>query len=210
MELKMICKSKIINSFFLFSLLIVPIVISVNAIAQEKGKGMSIHEAEGRLSKGNPWMPAEYQILNINNIWTWARRNGRSGHSPAGDYGTFFPRGKTYILYQDGFVFGSKAYLDAEHTQPAPFGQTVRVGGATYGTGYTAGWVNGQGATATREPLDSPLNRMFRVRRDWKEMPYAEAARDAAESNEITLESVTDAHVQLILDEYANSWKLWP
>ena len=210
MELKMICKSKIINRFFLFSLFIMPIVIGVNAVAQEKGKGISVAEAEGIVFKSKGWQPKEYQILNINNIWTWARRNGRSGHSPAGDYGTFFPRGKTYILYQDGFVFGSKAYVDAEHTQPAPYGQLVRVGGATYGTGYTAGWVNGQGATATREPLDSPLNRMFRVRRDWKEMPYAEAARDAAESNEITLESVNDAHVQLILDQYAESWNLWP
>jgi hypothetical protein len=61
-----------------------------------------------------------YQILNINNLWTWARRDGQSNHSPTGDDGMYFPRGTRWVIYQDGFMFGGKAMLDPNYLVPHP------------------------------------------------------------------------------------------
>lgn len=178
--------------------------------AHEKGKG------ERSLAK-TAYEPDRYQILNINNLWTWHRRDGQANHSPLGDNGTFYPRGTAWAIYQDGMVFGSRAYVDAAKTVPAPFSQNIRVGGTTYATGQREGWVTGQGASAA--PIDpaDPRARMYRVRRDWATAFYNadgsfsdEARRDAAESNEININAVTSAQVQAIIDRYLKDWTEWP
>lgn len=163
------------------------------------------------------YQPERYQILNINNLWSWHREDGQSNHSPTGDNGTFFPRGTSFVIYQDGMVWGSKAYIDPARTQPAPFSQTIRVGGTTYGTGARAGWVEGFGASANPVDQDNPRARMYRIRRDWKDFPYNddgsfsdEIRRDAAESNEIPVSQVTNEQVQAVIDEYKWSWENWP
>ncbi|MFQ5751454.1 MAG: hypothetical protein ACE5HI_05605, partial [bacterium] len=162
------------------------------------------------LYKTFSYQPDRYQLLNINNLWTWARDDGQSNHSPTGDNGTFFPRGTAFLIYQDGMVWGSRAYLDADHTQSAPFSQNIRVGGTTYGTGCREGWVEGFGAAAVAVDPDDPRARIYRIRRDWTAMSAGDLKRDAAESNEIPLSDVTDNQVQQIIDEYKWSWENWP
>ncbi|MGH7450040.1 MAG: hypothetical protein ACRENG_01710, partial [bacterium] len=151
-----------------------------------------------------------YQILNINNLWTWVRADGQSNHSPGADNGTYFPRGAKWVIYQDGFMFGAKAYVDANKTIPAPFSQLIRVGGANYGVGTREGWINGTGAAATPlSPTDANA-RIYRVRRDWQVMSDSELRRDAAESNEIGVAEVGDAQVQKVKDQYTKDWAEWP
>lgn len=178
--------------------------------AHEKGKG------ERSLAK-TAYEPDRYQILNINNLWSWHRRDGQANHSPLGDNGTFFPRGTAWSIYQDGMVFGSRAYVDAAKTISAPFSQNIRVGGTTYATGQREGWVIGQGATAVPVDPADPRARIYRIRRDWTTAFYNangtfsdEARRDAAESNEIGVSSVTTAQVQAIVDRYLKDWNEWP
>lgn len=210
---------KIIIRILAAAFLLFGMVFGTSAFAKKglEDKGKDNKDNRDFLSKTNAYQPERYQLLNINNLWAWHREDGHANHSPTGDNGTFFPRGTSFIIYQDGLVWGSQAYLDADHTQPAPFGQTIRVGGATYGTGTFEGRIIGEGATAVRADQDDPLSRIFRIRRDWKEMARNldgsfsdELTRDTAESNEIASSSVTDAQNQKVLDEYAWSWNNWP
>jgi len=171
--------------------------------ANEKGKRAS-------LAKTAAYQPDLYQVLNINNLWSWHRRDGQANHSPTGDNGTFYPRGTSFVIYQDGLVFGSRAYLDAQKTRPAPFSQITRVGGTSYATGQRQGWVNGLGATAVPVDPADPRARMYRVRRDWQDMSEGDFRRDAAESNEISQASVTATQIGEIRDRYLKDWNEWP
>ncbi len=150
-----------------------------------------------------------YQILNINNLWTWHRADGHSNHSPSGNDGVFFPRGTAFVIYQDGIMFGGKAYLDAGLTQPAPV-QVIRVGGATYNVGTRAGRIIGEGAAAVAaNPADADV-RIYRVRRDYMSMSDTELRQDAAESNEKLIGSVTQSDMDQIRDQYHKDWTEWP
>lgn len=151
-----------------------------------------------------------YALLNINNLTAWMRSDGQSAHSPTGQNGIHFPRGTANVIYQDGILWGGKAYVDANKTIPAPFSQLVRVGGATYGTGTRAGWITGQGASAVAADPDDPRARIYRIRRDYFSMPDSELTRDAAELNEIGFDEVTPAQKQAALDQYAKDWSEWP
>lgn len=150
-----------------------------------------------------------YQILNINNLWTWARRDGQSNHSPSANSGMYFPRGTSWTIYQDGFMWGGKAYLDANYTVPIA-NQLVRVGGATYNVGTQAGRVIGTGASAL--PADPALDdvRIYRIRRDYAEMSVGDLTRDAAESFEKLVSDVTQADRDAIVAQYKKDWEEWP
>jgi hypothetical protein len=150
-----------------------------------------------------------YQILNINNLWTWARSDGHSNHSPTGGDGVYFPRGTSWVIYQDGLIFGGKAFLDAGLTQAAP-GQLIRVGGQTYNIGTRAGRVIGTGASATPADPDAPDVRIYRVRRDWYFMSDGELRQDASESYEVTLGSVSQGQMDAIRAQYEKDWNEWP
>lgn len=205
-------------TFNLRLLLALLVLVSATAFAErpenERGKDQGM-----RLSKVGAYNPDRYQILNINNLWTWHRSDGLSNHSSAGDDGTYYPRSTGSAIYQDGMVFGSRAYVDAAKTIPAPFSQPIRAGGCVYSTqiGTRQGWVTGQGASAAAvDPGDSRA-RIYRVRRDWKTAFYNEdgsfsdeARRDAAESNETGSASVTNAQIQQIIDRYQKDWNEWP
>ena len=192
----------------LAALLLLGLMVGSVAFAKEEPK--STKDRDNVLAKSFAYQPERYQILNINNLWSWHREDGQANHSPTGDNGTFFPRGTSFVIYQDGMVWGSRAYLDAAHTMPAPFSQTIRVGGATYRTGQREGWVTGSGATAAGVDPDDPRARMYRIRRDWQEMSELELRRDAAESNEIPSSDVTDTMMGQITSEYEFSWNNWP
>lgn len=151
----------------------------------------------------------KYQILNINNLWTWHRSDGQSNHSPNSVDGTFYPRGTRWVIYQDGIVWGGKVFRNAARTDPAP-GQLIRVGGATYNIGTKAGWIVGTGAGATAVSDADPAVRVYRIRRDYAHMPVSELQRDAAESFEIPSSAVTDGHVAQIRNNYQKDWDEWP
>ncbi|MDP2208486.1 MAG: T9SS type A sorting domain-containing protein [Bacteroidota bacterium] len=150
-----------------------------------------------------------YQILNINNITTWMRADGQQNHSPTTDNGSYFPRGTKWAIYQDGFVWGGKAYLDAALTQPAPT-QVIRVGGQTYNIGTRAGRIIGTGASAVAQsPADADV-RIYRVRRDYAEMDIQDTRQDASESFEVPIANVTKSQTDQIFDQYAKDWDEWP
>ncbi|MDI6802258.1 MAG: T9SS type A sorting domain-containing protein [Bacteroidota bacterium] len=150
-----------------------------------------------------------YQILNINNITTWMRADGQQNHSPTGDDGSYFPRGTKWVIYQDGFVWGGKAYTDSGLTTPAPT-QLIRVGGQTYNIGTRAGRIIGTGASAVAQSPADPDVRIYRVRRDYAQMDMQELIRDASESFEIPVSSVTKSQTDQITNQYAKDWDEWP
>lgn len=150
-----------------------------------------------------------YQILNINNITTWMRADGQQNHSPTGDNGSYYPRGTKWVIYQDGFVWAGKAYLDAGLTQPAT-PQLIRVGGQTYNIGTRAGRIIGQGATAVAQSPADPDVRIYRIRRDYAQMEMQELLRDASETFEIPISSVTKSQTDKVFAQYAKDWDEWP
>lgn len=150
-----------------------------------------------------------YQILNINNITSWMRSDGQSNHSPSEHDGAYYPRGTANVLYEDGIMWGGKAYLDAAMTQPGPV-QVERVGGSTYNTGTRAGRIVGMGAAAVAaNPADADV-RIYRIRRDYAIMTDDDLRRDAAESFEIPIGEVTDAQMAQIKSQYETDWNNWP
>ena len=161
----------------------------------------------GSLYKTSLYDPDQYQILNINNLWTWTRLDGISNHSPMGDNGTYFPRGTAWLIYTDGIMWGGRCYADAALTQPAPFGQEIRAGGTNYDTGCRGGQVIGTGADA--RPADPLAANIYRIRRDYASMSDEELKRDAGESIEFE-HDVTDADMQAIYDRYELDWENWP
>ncbi|HXG01578.1 MAG TPA: hypothetical protein VNL69_12350, partial [Bacteroidota bacterium] len=160
-------------------------------------------------SLNHPLGTPAYQVLNINNLWSWARSDGQSNHSPTADDGMYFPRGTKWVIYQDGFMWGGKPTLDSTYTVP-PATQPIRTGGATYNIGTQAGWIEGFGANAT--PADPALDavRIYRIRRDYKEMSETELRRDAAEFYEKLITDVTQADIDFIRNQYEKDWREWP
>ncbi|HWP81954.1 MAG TPA: T9SS type A sorting domain-containing protein [Bacteroidota bacterium] len=153
-----------------------------------------------------------YAVLNINNLTAWFRSDGQSNHSPQADNGLYYPRNTGNVIYQDGVVYGGKAYVGnyPESGGAAAPRQLVRVNGGTYGVGTRAGWVTGSGATAAaKNPNDADV-RIYRIRRDYASMSMDELRRDAADVNEIRATDVNDAQVQAVLDQYAKDWDEWP
>ena len=200
--------------FFLLLFVIFSLFCGTFVLAQENYRDK---EKENRLAETMGFDPKIYAMLNINNLTMWERRDGKSNHSPKEEDGTYFPRGTSHVIYQDGFVWGAKAYIDAGHTQPAPFDQLIRVGGATYGTGSRAGWVIGEGANAVPVDQDNPRVRIYRIRRDWKEKlkdwngdwTYI-VRQEAADCFEKPSSDVTEEEMRQIYDDYTWCWENWP
>jgi len=149
-----------------------------------------------------------YQILNINNLWTWMESNGESNHSPDGDNGTYYPRGTAWLIYKDGIMWGGKCYTDEAMTSGAPYDQIIRVGGSHYDPGVREGHVIGMGATAA--PSDPANARIYRIRRDYASMDPEELKRDAAEYNETGVDQVSQAEIDEIYAWYERDWTEWP
>jgi hypothetical protein len=167
----------------------------------------AVRQTQPRLSaSGTP----RSTLLNINNLATWMRSDGQSSRNPSGGEGTLFPRSTSWVVYQDGIVWGGKAYRDAALTQPAPSDQLIRVGGATYRVGTGAGWVEGFGANAVPVNPDAIEVRIYRIRRDYDSMSEDELRRDAAEFNEIDPSQVTMDQTQATRDQYELDWRGWP
>lgn len=148
-------------------------------------------------------------ILNINNFTTFMRADGQGNHQVDDNSGGRFPRSASTCIYEDGHVWGGKAYLDAAYTIPAP-NQVIRVGGQTYNQGTKAGWVNGTGATAVANPPGDAGSRIYRIRRDYAKMTDAELRADAATLNLVLESAVTPAQMDAVKQQYAKDWAEWP
>ena len=103
----------------IFVSLILLLQISINeTIANQVSEK---EKSKSSLSKAVTFSPDQFAILNINNLTTWQKEDGKSNHSPQNNEGVFFPRNTSHVIYQDGITWGAKAYLDSGLTIPAPF-----------------------------------------------------------------------------------------
>lgn len=190
------------------SLAVLSVCFFVVAEAAEKpGNGKKNTQSLGKVS-GSP----THQILNINNITTWARSDGESNHSPSGIDGVQYPVGTGTIVYEDGIVFGSKQFLDAARTQASP-SRKIRVGGSTYlsSVGTKAGYVTGVGATASAASPDAADVRYYKVRRDYYFMTDGELGFDAMTRYEhAKISEVTQGEKDAVKAQYDTDWKNWP
>jgi hypothetical protein len=150
-----------------------------------------------------------YTLLNVNNVSAWFRSDGFSGMSPTSQNGIRYPRGTSTTVFTDGFVWGAKAYVDSNHTIPAPYGP-IRVGGATYQVGTREGWVVGRGANAYPINSSHPDARIYRIRRAYAHMNSDQLRLDAAEYFEIPLPDVSESHINTIRNQYHTDWTSWP
>src|SRR5262249_26117201 len=142
-EILMITKKtfKLSIVLFILSLVLTYSLVGADLPGAAKDKRRSVSKTSQIKTAG---------ILNINNIVSWYTASGQGQYgtlSIQGD-GAAFPRGTSHPYFADGFVWGGKCYLDAAHTQPAPF-QVIRVGGNTYNVGNQVGWIQGTGANAS-------------------------------------------------------------
>lgn len=156
----------------------------------------------------SPLVPDNYQLSNINNITSWIRINGISGHSPIDNYGVIYPKNTAAVVYQDGIIWGG-IVNDVRH----PGLPKLRVGGQTYRTGTQPGHIITPG-TSTSDPIISDANAasVYRIRKDWQLLSIGdpELIEDAATVNNVDISNVTTLMQQELLDDYAFSWNNWP
>jgi len=189
---------------------LVVMMVSAPSFAKETAKEAKLLR-DRALAKTTD-LSGQWQILNINNLWTWVENNGESNHSPNGDNGVYYPRGSCWAIYKDGFKWGGMCYTDENFTQGAPYSQTIRMGGNDYGDGTVPGWIEGMGATAARVDPGLDECRVWRIRRDYASMTDVEMRQDAAEYFEDwgNPAAVGDDLIQDIADQYAKDWENWP
>ncbi|MEK9136308.1 MAG: hypothetical protein AAB393_04240, partial [Bacteroidota bacterium] len=136
-------------------------------------------------------------LLNINNLAAWIRNDGWSARDPqTGNSGVAYPRGTSYVIFQDGIVWGGNVNDGGA--------QVLRVGGQTYGIGTVGGRIK---ADRTAANPNDPDVRIYRVRRDYK---VAELRQDAAELAAKALSSTSDAEVAAVRAQYETDWNEWP
>ncbi len=149
--------------------------------------------------KGSP----TYGLLNINNWQYFLEANGRSGVNPFldGD-GGIFPRGTSYVVFQDGFIFGG-AMANAATGLPLTT-ERIRVGGQTYNIGTVAGAV----INGVPENPNNPSVRLYRIRRDIND--GIDLRQDAADFLNININEVNDADIAELKAQYLKDWDEWP
>ena len=94
-------------------------------------------------------------LYNINNIAGWIYHDGRSGHSPGGDPGVWYPRGTGSFIYADGIIWGG--YVRDMDPEKPP----LRLGGSTYLSGLRPGRIISPGVAQSE---DDPDVRIYRIR----------------------------------------------
>src|SRR3972149_2704171 len=112
--------------------------------AQDRIPGKSSHESSVPANSGQTW-----QVLNINNLWSWHRSDGEGNRSPGGEDGTSYPMFTARCIYEDNLLFGGIMYLGnwPENGGMKAGVQPIRVNGGTYlsNHGMEQGWVSGSG-----------------------------------------------------------------
>ena len=148
--------------------------------------------------------------LNINNFVTWMKATGQGNWTTQLKDGGFYPRGTSWVIYQDGFVFGGKPFLDAAKTIPAVSQPELRVGGQAQTSVHAKGASLAPERNANRADPAGADVRMYRIRRDWLQMGSDELKKDAAEVGEKLQSAVTQSDMDAILASYALDWNEWP
>ena len=148
----------------------------------------------------------KYGVLNINNLTTWHAYDGKANHSPGADNGMYYPRGTANVIYQDGVVWGGKAYTNSAKTTLAAL-NPIRVGGGSYGVGTIGGHISGSGATAVGVPAGA---KVWRIRRDYASMSDDDLKKDAANVYEIGIADVSSTQINNVKAQYALDWSTWP
>lgn len=159
-------------------------------------------------SQGRPLGTPVLTNLNINNLTSFYRADGQGNHDQTDNAGGRFPRNTATCIYEDGFVWGGKTYLDPGHTIQS--GQLIRVGGQTYNQGTRQGWIVGSGSNGTPVSPSDPRARIYRIRRDYYSMSPADLRSDAAILNLIPDSAVTPTQIQAVYDQYHTDWTGWP
>jgi len=196
----------------------VVVFLLVLAVGHAQNTHMSKKTVEIRSGLKKTAGTSDYAMFSVSNITAWIRSDGSGSPPPAfapqGEE-AYFPRGAANVVYKDGFVWGGKAYLDAAHSLPAePY--VVRVGGSTYGTGVRPGYVTGSGATAFPADTLNPEVRVYRIRRDYRELrPWvgnytSDLAWDAAAVFGVSFVSVTQEEMDQVYNRYEQDWTQWP
>lgn len=158
--------------------------------------GLVAKNADGAAPLSKSTLSDSYTILNIGNWGYWADEDGGSAHTPSGNSGGFYPRSTAGAIYLDGFLWGGY------------HAGGIKVGGQSYRIGTQAGYINSAGEHVG--PETDPLVRLYRVRKDYKTLTYAQVKQDVADQEEIGIGAVTNAQCQEIIDNYARDWEEWP
>lgn len=136
-------------------------------------------------------------LVNINNISMWVQADGKLGrNSHTNDSGVIYPRETSYVVYCDGIIWAG--FVKDGHNPE------LRVGGQRWRSGTVPGYILSKGMA---EDPDHPDVRLWRIRRDWQR---ADLNLDAAESFNIPLTDVTQAHIESIRAQYERDWNEWP
>ncbi|MBN1638855.1 MAG: hypothetical protein JW866_07800, partial [Ignavibacteriales bacterium] len=123
--------------------------------------------------------------LNINNISTYIYNDGRLDLAPTFNAGFIFPKGSgKSAIFQTGFLWGLK------------YGSGfIRVGGTQYATKIIPGIILPNGEP---EEQDSIIQRVYRVRRDYKTSDFSSEINDG------------EGTYSEIYERYHKDWNEWP
>ncbi len=135
-----------------------------------------------------------YSLINIGNFGYWQKYDAYSAHTPSGNSGGIYPRGTAANIYLDGVLVGG--YTG---------GNLLHVSGSIYTNGMVSGYIDDSGNLQQGGEV-----RLYRIRKGWETLTYDQVRLDAAEIYETTVSGVSDAQIQLVLDQYEADWNNWP
>ncbi len=142
-------------------------------------------------------------MSNISNWGYWIYYDGKSAQQPNGSSGGIYPRGTAGAIYTDGLVWGGQVDTDGDGV-----GDDIRVGGQTYVIGTQPGQITDAGTAAD---ATDPKVKVYRIRSDWETLIVSMVKKDAMELNLLSsLDEVTDAMANAVIDQYEEDWNEWP
>ena len=134
-----------------------------------------------------------YTLINIGNFGYWQKYDATSAHTPSGGSGGIYPRGTAANVYLDGVLVGGYT------------GDVLHVSGTIYTNGLVGGYIDDAGDLQQGGDV-----RIYRIRKNYESLTFDQVRLDAAEINETTVSSVSDAQMQAVLDQYEADWENWP
>ena len=156
----------------------------------------------GSIRFKKPSITTARTLSNIGNWAYWMYEDGRAGIEPDGSSGGFYPRGTGAVIFEDGFVWGG--FLTDAVTGLPPE-QPMRVGGQTYRIGTQAGPILPSG-----QPDSPDNNRIYRIRTDWATLSFGQVAQELAEAYQKSVNDVTQAEADDMIEQYRIDWNEWP
>ncbi len=137
-------------------------------------------------------------MLNVNDFSSWFYASGTSANDPNGDPGGIFPRGTAGVIFTDGLIWGG---FVGDSLKP------LRVGGVTYREGVQPGRILPSGQA---QDTKHPEVRIYRIRKDYRQMSDADLRQDTAELLLKDEDEVTQSEMDSILKQYETDWQEWP